>query len=89
MTTKIDLSSAGLLATARARGWWDGEAAFSWAEVMSAQRPGSLASPDTRWRCGAELLQERARSAAVTASRTAELRATALLCCVTTLCRDS
>ena len=78
MTTKIDLSSAGLLATARARGWWDGEAAFSWAEVMSAQRPGSLASPDTRWRCGAELLQERARSAVVTASRTVELRATAV-----------
>jgi len=57
VTSRIDLSSDGLQETARARGWWDGETTFNWSKVMGGGAQGSLTSPDTRWRCGTELLR--------------------------------
>ena len=58
VTTKVDLSSAGLHSLARERGWWDGESPFSWASVLGQGSEGQLTDPSGRWSCGRRLLQE-------------------------------
>lgn len=52
---RIERESPGLRATARAQGWWDGQATFNWAEVIGSAT-GDLESPDSRFRCGTRLL---------------------------------
>ena len=58
MTTKVDLSSAGLHSLARERGWWDGESPFSWASVLGQGSVGQLTDPSGRWSCGKRLLEQ-------------------------------
>ena len=59
MTTKIDLCSEGLKEVARDKLWWDGQGEFNWSEVMGGGARGSLTSPDRRWVCGRNLLEEK------------------------------
>ena len=59
--TKVDMCSKGLKEMAKEKGWWDGREPFHWAEVLGGGACGELESPDSRWRCGKNLLEEGAR----------------------------
>ena len=63
MSTKIDLCSEGLKDIARDKQWWDGKSDFDWSQVMGGGTRGSLTSPDRRWLCGRNLLQEKSAGA--------------------------
>ena len=64
--TKVDMCSKGLKEMAREKGWWDGREPFHWAEVLGGGACGELESPDSRWRCGKNLLEEGAREGGAT-----------------------
>eukprot|EP00092_Neocalanus_flemingeri_P093404 GFUD01118711.1.p1 GENE.GFUD01118711.1~~GFUD01118711.1.p1 ORF type:complete len:403 (+),score=147.85 GFUD01118711.1:56-1264(+) len=59
--TRVDLCSRGLMETAKENGWWNGVEPFNWAIVLGGGASGELENPDSRWRCGKNLLEENAK----------------------------